>query len=58
MDEIETLIEDCLNRYDKMNDWEREFMESIKDQYDDRGTLTETQEIKLNDIWEKVTTRK
>lgn len=58
MDEIETLIEDCLNRYDKLNDWEKEFMQSIRDKYERRGTLTALQEEKLNDIWDRVTTRK
>jgi hypothetical protein len=58
MDEIETLIEDCLNRYDRMNDWEKEFIPSIRDQYEKRGKLTALQEEKLNDIWERVTTQK
>jgi len=58
MDEIETLIEDCLNRYARMNDWEKEFIPSIRDQYEKRGKLTALQEEKLNDIWERVTTRK
>lgn len=58
MDEIETLIEDRLNRYERMNDWERDFMTSIREQYERRGKLTPSQEDKLNDIWDRVTTKK
>ena len=58
MDEIETLIEDCLNRYERMNDWERDFMTSIREQYERRRKLTASQEDKLNDIWDRVTTKK
>jgi hypothetical protein len=58
MDEIEILIEDCLNRYGRMNDWEKDFMASVRDQYEKRRKLTALQEEKLNDIWERVTTKK
>ncbi len=55
MDEIETMIEDCLNRKHKMIEWEQGFMCSIKNQYNKRHRLTIAQEEKLNEIWERVT---
>ena len=55
IEETMTMIEDCLKRDSKMSTWECEFMESIKEQLISRGSLSEKQLDRLNEIWEKVT---
>jgi hypothetical protein len=34
--------------------WEEEFLESIREQFDARGTLTERQLDKLQELWDRV----
>jgi hypothetical protein len=53
--EIKILINDCLDRFGKMSNWERDFIESIDDQFSEKKFLTTRQEETLNKIWEKVT---
>lgn len=55
MDDIEQMIDDCQNWQKKMNEWEQNFIASISQQYDERGTLSPAQHDKLESIWEKVT---
>lgn len=38
----------------KLSAWEEEFIESIKEQFEDRGTLTDKQKAKLSEIWERI----
>jgi hypothetical protein len=37
-----------------LTDWEREFLESVREQYDDRGRLTIRQEEILQQIHDKI----
>lgn len=56
-DEYNQMIEDCENRDRRMNEWERGFIESLKAQLKDERIPTMPQIEKLNDIWEKVTSK-
>ena len=51
-DEIELMIEDCMKRETKLNEWERRFIQSISEQ---TYKLTDNQLNKLETIWERVT---
>ena len=53
MTETEQMIEDCINRQDKMNDWEQGFIQSLEE----KGTanITAMQLAKLEQIWERIT---
>jgi hypothetical protein len=54
-DEYETMIEDCINRSEKLSDWESDFIQSLSEQLDDGKIPSSKQINKLNDIWERVT---
>lgn len=54
-DEIQSMLDDCEKRSEKMSDWECEFIDSISDQLGRGRGLTEKQEQILERIWEKVT---
>lgn len=49
------MIADCEDRESKLSDWERQFLDSIKNQLHRGGTLSRKQEETLDDIWERVT---
>ena len=49
------LIQDCENREERLDDWERGFLDSIRRQLENNRRLTDAQETRLNAIWEKVT---
>lgn len=55
MDEWDTLIQDCENREQRLSDWERQFIDSVRRQIDAGHPLTAKQSDTLNDIWDKVT---
>lgn len=50
--EIHTMIDDCMKRESKMTDWERGFISSLYEQFDN---FTPKQIERLNIIWEKIT---
>jgi hypothetical protein len=50
--EIELMIEDCINREDKLSEWEASFIDSINGKHKE---LSPKQRDKLDAIWEKVT---
>ena len=54
-DDISTMIEDCQNRESKLSDWEAQFIDNIDSQIHDDGSLSEKQQEKLEQIWEKIT---
>jgi hypothetical protein len=54
MDDIQSKINYCRRRNEKLNEWEQEFIESVDDWYDRKGCLTDAQYEKLDDIYEKV----
>ena len=56
-DEHLQFIEDCENREDRLSDWERGFIDSVKRQLEGGGALSEKQTDKLNEIWERVTAK-
>jgi len=59
---IEQMIDDCRSVLDidkahggpGFSDWEKEFLDSIEDQYTDRGTLSEKQIAVLKKMWERI----
>lgn len=53
--EIESMIEDCENRSEKLSEWELGFIDDISRQFDRTGSLSEKQNNKLETIWGKVT---
>ena len=61
-DEIEQLLTDCESALDisksrggpGFNVWEKEFIESIREQFDDKGQLTSPQVDKLRQLWERI----
>lgn len=55
MDDWITLVEDCENREQRLSDWERQFIDSVRHQLDAGRPLTPKQSQTLDDIWEKVT---
>lgn len=54
-DEIQTMLDDCEKRSEKLSNWECEFIDSISDQLGRGRGLSEKQEQILERIWEKVT---
>lgn len=55
MDEWSTLVEDCENREQRLSDWERQFIDSIRRQLDAGRSLTTKQADTLSNIWDKIT---
>lgn len=55
MDEWSTLVEDCENREQRLSDWERQFIDSIRRQLDAGRPLTTKQADTLSNIWDKIT---
>ncbi len=49
------MIEDCENRESRLNDWETNFIDSIRNTLESIGALTIKQTETLENIWEKVT---
>lgn len=52
MTELEQMIDDCMNRESKLNEWEAKFIDSICGK---ESNLTQMQLAKLEEIWERVT---
>ena len=53
MTDIEAMIEDCLNRAEKLNRWELGFVYNLKEKHFDQISIKQYNE--LEKIWEKVT---
>ena len=51
------LIEDCENREERLTDWQRTFIDSIKQQIAQGRQLTERQSECLNECWERATAK-
>jgi hypothetical protein len=56
-DEYRTLIEDCRKRDHLLSAWDADFLDSIERQLDANRTLTLKQSNKLDEIWEKATSK-
>lgn len=60
MDEhtIQEALDDCLSAISARNcpfsPWDREFLESVAEQWEERQSLSERQQDALRDIWDKV----
>ena len=54
-DEYLLLISDCERRSSRMNDWDREFIKSLRSRIEKNRAPTKPQINKLDEIWEKVT---
>jgi hypothetical protein len=57
MDDIKELIEDCMAREERLNEWEANFIQSISEQFADTEKLSAKQYETLNKIWDKVTAK-
>lgn len=61
-DDIRQMISDCSNVWrvpvenggPGFSKWELDFLESITDQFSERGSLTKKQIDKLKNIWDKI----
>lgn len=53
--EAEQMVEDCMAREGRMNDWERGFISDLQDKISANYWLTDPQKEKVSSIWEKVT---
>ena len=53
MTDAEAMIQDCLKRYSKLNDWERGFIDGVSEMKGDDLTLTQYES--LEKIWDRIT---
>ena len=51
------LIEDCEAREDRLTDWERGFVDSIRNQLEASRPLSAKQTERLDAIWEQATAK-
>jgi len=51
------LIEDCETREERLSDWERGFIDSLKQQLEAGRNLSQKQADRLDEIWTSVTAR-
>lgn len=56
-DEHEEMVEYCLDRSDKLNDLDTEFLEDMEEQLDAGYKLSQRQALRLEHILERVTAR-
>lgn len=54
-DDVPVMIEDCMNRESKLSEWEAEFIDSLDSQLREGNSLTQKQQEKLEQIWERIT---
>lgn len=55
--EHQQLVDDCEAREDRLSDWERSFIDSVKHRLASGAALTPNQAARLDEIWEKVTAK-
>ena len=57
-EDIQRAIEDCESARSASNcpfsKWEMDFIDSITEQFEERGSLSERQQEKLQAIWDKI----
>lgn len=51
---LQKMIDDCLDYSDRLSIWETQFIESISDQLQQRGKLSDKQKEILESIYQKV----
>lgn len=54
MTDAQAMLEDCLNRESKLNDWEKGFVQSLTE-LDDVKKMSPRQYETLEKIWDRVT---
>ncbi len=57
MTDDEQMVEDCMNRESRLNDWERTFLDSLASQLSSGLGLSPAQAEKLEEVWERVTSK-
>lgn len=55
VDEYETLLSDCEEREERLTDWERTFVDSIRKWIENGKRPTDKQSAQLDSIWERAT---
>lgn len=55
LEESLVFVEDCEARGARLSEWERKFVESVREQLEKGRSLSEKQVVKLEEIWEKAT---
>lgn len=53
--EHQQMVADCAHRAQRMNEWERGFIESCKAKLASGGPLSAGQATKLDELWDRVT---
>lgn len=56
-DEYRQQIADCRKRERMLSAWDADFLDSISERLDGNNTLTSKQIEKLDEIWEKATSK-
>lgn len=56
-DEYVTLLDDCEKREDRLSDWERGFVDSLRRQIEQGRRPSPKQIDTLDSLWERVTKR-
>lgn len=54
-DDDELMVEDCVNRSEKLTEWELGFIDSLQRQVSSNLGMSEKQRIRLTAIWGRVT---
>ena len=57
MSDAMQLIEDCEARESRLSDWDAQFIDSLRHQIEAGRSLSEKQDSKLNEIWERATAK-
>ena len=52
--QIEFVLEHCTDNWQRLTEWEQGFVESVADQFNRRGTISEKQEDVLERIYVKL----
>lgn len=52
--QIQYVLEQCADYTERLSEWERSFVESVAEQFERRGTLSEKQEDILEQIYLKL----
>jgi hypothetical protein len=56
-DEYLTLLDDCENREERLTDWERGFVDSLRNQIEHGRRPSQKQIDALDTVWERATAR-
>lgn len=55
MSETEQMISDCETREERLSEWERDFISSLRERVDSGRSLSPKQEETLEKVWNKAT---